>query len=890
MRAVRIRAVTRPRSLLGLGRSSRPPAGRPRFPLTSPPKHSTGKRTPHRLGITGDTVRFAIAWLGALAASTGAVAQVGGPTPQHLDFFEKRIRPVLAQHCYACHSSRAATVFGELRLDSREAILQGGRSGEAVVPGDPDGSRMIQAVRYSGPISMPPAGKLGDRQIADLAEWIRQGAPWPAIPEEPGSAIADGQGAAGTGHWAWQSLSDAPVPEVRDQDWPRSDIDRFVLARLESGGVSPVESADRHTLLRRLALDLTGLPPTPDEVARFVSDSAPTALESAVDRLLSSPAFGERWGRHWLDLSGYADTLGLGRRIPAVHAWRYRDYVIDAFNRDKPYDTFVREQVAGDVLEFRADRERREQVIATGFLAIGPWAVVDQDKVQLQMDIVDNQLDTMGRAILGLTIGCARCHDHKFDPIPQREYYALAGIFRSTRTLDGRLSGVFSDVHRTVLPETPDEMRERAEALVQWRRDYEDALEAQRRAQQEVERAKAELDALESGDSGSPARNAAVDRLADARRNLASMKTESGRILYYGKPTPPTALALADDPEPADTSLRLGGDPHAHGDPVPRGFLSLVPIDSEPKIANRRLIGIGFQKSSGRLELAAWLTDPGNPLPARVMANRVWHHLFGSGIVASVDNFGLLGDRPSHPELLDYLALRLQRLNWSVKGLVREIVLSRTYGLAAGHHEHAAAEDPENRLLWRANRRRLEAETIRDAVLLVSGSLDMRAGGPSLPLDSRSTVRMAQPPFLVTNLELNDDTRYRRTVYLPTLRKSQLTEVDILNLFDFPDPNTVKGNRDVTTVPTQALYLMNSPFLIRQSKEAALALLAAEGVSDEERVRDFLLRALGRPATGRDIARAAAFLRDTEAELGREDAWARYCHAVFASNEFLFRS
>ncbi len=837
----------------------------------------------HRLETIEVAMKAAIIWALSVAVPIVVAAQAGDSLPEQREFFENRIRPVLARHCYPCHSSRAATVFGGLRLDSRNALLQGGRSGEAVVPGNPDASRIIQAIRYDGPVSMPPAGKLRNREVAALTEWVGQGAYWPEIPDPP---AADEP----TGHWAWQPLVDGPVPEVGDTDWPLGTVDRFVLARLEASGLVPVGPADRYTLLRRLALDLTGLPPTPAQIDRFVDDGSPAALESAVDRMLASPAFGERWGRHWLDLAGYADTLGLGRRIPGRHAWRYRDYVIDAFNSDKPYDRFVREQVAGDVLESRDDRQLREQIVATGFLAIGPWALVDQDKAQLQMDIVDNQLDTLGRAFLGLTVGCARCHDHKFDPIPQREYYALAGIFRSTRTLDGRLSGVFSDVHRTVLPEHPDELQARALALGQWRRDYADIVEALQQAREKVAGLQAEVAAIESDADGSSGGAEAVRHLDAARNEMVALTTESKRMLHYGKPTLPMAFALGEDPEPSDTTIRLGGDPHAHGDPVPRGFLSLVPISSSRKIANRRLVGIGFQKSSGRLELAEWLTDADNPLPARVMANRIWHHLFGSGIVGTVDNLGLLGDRPTHPDLLDYLALRFQRLDWSVKGLVREIVLSRTYRLSAVYQERTAAVDPENVLLWRANRRRLEAETIRDAVLLASGSLDIRAGGPSLPLGSRGTVRMAQPPLLVTNLELSEDVRNRRTVYLPTLRKSQLSAVDILNLFDFPDPNTVTGRRNVTTVPTQALYLMNSPFLIRQSREAARRLLAAPDVSDAERVRAFVPRALGRPATAYDIQRAVSFLRDAEAALGREDAWARYCHAVFASNEFLFRS
>ncbi len=836
-------------------------------------------------------VKFTLRWSVILLICASAGAQTDAVNSKHIEFFEKSVRPILAANCYQCHSSRAATVFGEFRLDSGSALYRGGRSGPAVIPGDPDASRLIQAVRYdSGRISMPPAGKLENREIATLTEWVRLGAPWPENSAETSATASADEVKGGDGHWAWQPLASTAPPTVALEDWPLGTIDRFVLAKLESLGLNPVEQADRYTLLRRLALDLTGLPPTPAQIRAFEAAPWPNAIEAAADEFLASPAFGERWGRHWLDLAGYADTLGLGRRIPSLHAWRYRDYVIDAFNRDKPYDRFVQEQVAGDVLAFKDDAQRREQIVATGFLAIGPWALVDQDKVQLRMDVVDSQLDTLGRAFLGLTVGCARCHDHKFDPLPQREYYALAGIFRSTRTLDARMSGVFSDVNRTPLPETSEELRERAEALAAWNRQYQQALADQAGAASLVEELETKVKALKGTGADPAAIKDLNDRLAAVRREFTTAKTEVGRVLHYAKPLPPMALALAEEPEPENARICLGGNPHSLGDEIPRGFLSLVPLDPNPKIANRRLLGIGFQKSSGRIELARWLTDPANPLTAQVMANRIWHHLFSAGIVASVDNFGLLGERPSHPELLDHLALRLQRLDWSVKSLIREIVLSRTYRLAASHDERAAAVDPENRFLWRSHRRRLEAETIRDAVLLVSGSLDLRGGGPSLPLDSRGSVRMGQPPLLTPQLELPESLRFRRTVYLPTLRKSQLPEVDVLNLFDFPDPNTVKGSRDVTTVPAQALYLMNSPFLIAQSRAAAQALLAKGDLTEEQRLQVFLLTALGRPASDADIERATSFLRDTEAGLGRTEAWARYCHAVFASSEFIFRS
>ncbi len=839
--------------------------------------------------LGGDgAVRVPWALLAAGWACSAAAPLAAGASDAS-EFFETSVRPVLAGHCYQCHSRDAPTVFAQLRLDSGPALLRGGRSGPAVVPGDPDASRLIRALRHeAGPAPMPPAGKLREREIADLEEWVRQGAAWPeesASDVEPGG---DGQPSSPRDHWAWQPLAELAWPEVDDGSWSTGPIDRFVLARLEAAGIAPVEPADRYTLLRRLALDLTGLPLAPWQVHAFARLPGRAGLGAAVDSLLASPAFGERWGRHWLDLAAYADTLGLGRRIPAPSAWRYRDYVIEAFNSDKPYNRFVREQVAGDVLPFQTDAQRREQLIATGFLSIGPWALVDQDKLQLQMDVVDHQIDTVGRALLGITLGCARCHDHKFDPVPQRDYYALAGIFRSTRTLEARMSGVFSDVRRTALPETPEELRARADALIVWQAEYDEAVQAQKWAEERVEALRKELQRSEAVEAGGDGAKELSERLAAAQSEARANETEAARILHYGKPAPPAALALADDPEPEDARICLGGNPRSLGLAVPRGFLSIVPAQAPAKIANRRLIGTGFQKSSGRLELADWLFDPGNPLPARVMANRVWQHLFGRGIVASVDNFGTLGERPTHPALLDYLALRLRSQDWSVKALVREIVLSSAYGLSAAHDQRAGAVDPDNLLLWRANRRRLEAEAIRDSVLHAAGSLDFRAGGPSLPLRSRGSVVMAQPPFLARSFELGAALRNRRTVYLPALRKSQLKQADVLNLFDFPDPNTVAGRRDVTTVPTQALYLMNSPFLVKQSAAAAKALLAGTQRSDEARVRAFLLRALGRPATEADVDRALRYLSGAGPGT-REQAWARYCHSVFASNEFLFR-
>ena len=811
---------------------------------------------------------------GALFAAS--LLSAAEPSSSEIDFFEKHVRPVLAAKCYSCHSSRAKTPFANLRLDSRSAILAGGLSGPAITPGDAAASRLISAVRYeSEHLRMPPTGKLPQDEIDALATWVDQGAPWPGSQGvSEASEGASNEWDRRLEHWAFQPVADPKPPAANRADWPLDDMDRFVLAQLEARALQPVPDADRYAWLRRVTFDLTGLPPTISEIEAFTADRSSDGHSKVVDRLLGSPEFGEKWARHWLDLSGYADSIGLGRRIPSREAWRYRDWVINAFNHDKPYDEFVREQIAGDVTDYTDDLDRRDKIIATGFLAIGPWALVDSDKVQLRMDVVDNQIDTVGRALLGLTLGCARCHDHKFDPVSTREYYSMAGIFRSTQTLDERMTGVFSDVHRWPLPETAAELRDRAQALERWEAEYESAKHAHRQA---VER----LEALKTQGAEKPA----IDL---ANKEAVELKKEVDRVAFI-KPAPPMALAVRDFGVPENAHINLGGNPHMLGDEAPRGFLAAATVGEPPRIATYYTFKGKKRASSGRRELALWITNPDNPLPARVIVNRVWHHLFGAGLVRSVDNFGLSGEKPSHPELLDFLASRFVRQGWSVKTLVREIALSRTYRLSSDHEAQAAAKDPENRFLWRSNRRRLDAESFRDSVLAVSGKLDRRRGGFTLPIGLPGNVRTVQPPFLTDEAKLGEDRRYRRTVYLPTLRKSAMKELDVLNLFDFPDPNNLTGARATTTVPTQALYLMNSPFLLEQSRFAASALLERKG-DDTGRVRRFVFEALGRPAPDSEVEQALDFLTDMEQQLGRESAWARWCHTVLVSNEFLFRS
>ena len=819
-----------------------------------------------------------------------------------MEFFESKVRPLLAQNCYQCHSAQAKILFSNLRLDSRAAVLNGGDRGPGIVPGDPSASQLIQAVRYEN-LEMPPSGKLSEDQIEVLVRWVEMGAPWPDL--EVAGAKASGEKmdlAASHDHWAWKPVQKVSPPPVRDAHWPIHPIDNFILKKLEAGDLSPSLKADRYRLLRRVSFDLTGLPPEPEDIEAFVKDDSALAFEKVVDGLLNSPTFGERWGRHWLDLTSYADSLGQGRRIPAREAWRYRDYVIKAFNSDKPYDRFVQEQVSGDVLPWKTDPQRREQVVATGFLAIGPWAVVEADKEKLRMDVVDRQIDTLGRALLGLTLGCARCHDHKFDPIPTREYYALAGIFRSTRTINSVMSGGFSDVNRMLLPETPSELSKRALAM----EEYQQALHQAQSEHEAIEPEKKRLT-----DQQKALDEAGSDADADAREGLEKeieeiekkLKKASDRVklLEFSRPGPPMAIAAEDRDVPEDCRVNIGGNPHTLGEEVPRGFLSVAsPAPGSRIDSHRNLKGLyeGFHKSSGRLELAQWLIDPQNLLLARVMVNRIWHHLFGTGLVRTVDNFGARGEPPSHPELLDYLASRFLEQGWSIKGMIREIVLTRTYRQASSHDPKRHQVDPDNRLLWRANRRRLEAESFRDSVLAISGALDHTRGGPTLPLDIPESIELGFPTALRQDAKVNEQFLYRRTVYLPSVRKNQLPQLDMLNLFDFPDTDQTIGARSVTTVPTQSLYLMNSPFLHEQSLLTARTLLEAGGPDDKKRVSDFLLQALNRPATKQEVNRALDFIASFEGKLGRLSeasenprltAWARYCHSVFASNEFLFR-
>ncbi|MEO8131057.1 MAG: DUF1553 domain-containing protein, partial [Bryobacteraceae bacterium] len=717
-------------------------------------------------------------------------------------------------------------------------------------------------------------------------------APWPETPEVAPVAPAARKSVEERrkDHWAWQPVKRKAPPAVKNTQWPRGAVDQFVLAKLEEKHLSPAPPANPYTLIRRIYFAITGLPPKPEDVEAFVKDPSDTALAAMVDKLLASPQFGERWGRNWLDSTYFADTMDVGRRIPAKHAWRYRDYVIDSFNRDKPFNQFAREQIAGDLMPYTTNEQRRTQVIATGFLSLGPWALVNADKDQLKMDVVDLQIDMIGKSFLGLTLACARCHDHKFDPIPQKDYYSVAGILTSTQTLKGIMTDVFSDLNRLRLPETPAEAAEFEREMAKYDGQFqqlkgrEDSLD-HRKQEKEAKLAAFRKAQPEKGDK------AEEDRLTKDAGEVESQLNELRsriKLLEYMKPVLPQAFAVEDAEKPANTNLTIRGNAHMLGDEVPRGFVQIATLSQPPAI----------QKGSGRLELAQWLASPSNPLTARVYVNRAWYDIFGEGIVRSVDNFGLRGEKPSHPEMLDYLAANFIEQGWSVKKLVREMVLSQTFRMASSPNRAMTEVDPENRLLWRMNRKRLSGEEIRDAILQIDGQLEAGRGGPSLGLEIPGNLKPFEPTFVDEKLRLREDIRNRRTVYLPVLRKSQMDSLDMLNLFGFPDANQINGQRANTSVPTQALYLMNSPFYREQSQVMARLVEDRLGLYDRARVADLIWRVYNRPATDQEVQEGLDFVYEIERMLRKqpnppansiEEAWTRYCQTLFASSEFLFK-
>ncbi|MEQ8784829.1 MAG: PSD1 and planctomycete cytochrome C domain-containing protein [Pirellulaceae bacterium] len=768
---------------------------------------------------------FACNWLVAFAflfVFAGSAA-ADEESSRGLTQFNDYVEPLLKQRCYDCHSHETGEANGGLVLDSRAGWSVGGDSGPAVVPGQPEKSLLIEAVGYDNEdLQMPPDGKLSDDEIAALVKWVKLGA---ADPRGDGKAAerATVDIEQGRKFWSFQPLQKASPPPVNRADWPRDDIDRFLLARLEQEGLSPSTDAAPAILLRRVYYDLTGLPPSPTEVDDFQKKAAAdmdAALAKVVERLLNSAQFGEKWGRHWLDLARYADSNGSSFNPPFRSAWRYRNLVIDAYNRDLPYDRFVAMQIAGDLLPYASQQERDENLTASAYLMLGSKVLGLFDKEQLYLDVADEQIDTIGKSMLGLTLGCARCHDHKFDPLPQSDYYALAGIFTSTVTLDDRLGGAKEDEsdwsRRGLGPGGDERLREfLRKNRYQWIKATQKRFQAQKRI--------GEL------------KDASTDEeRAELEKARAELKTYSDQLDELAAAMPPYVLAPREVTSPADTALRIRGVPASKGDLVPRGFLQVAAFPSQPSVDRRH---------SGRLELAEWIASPEHPLTARVYVNRIWKHLFREGLVRTVDNFGARGEAPTQPQLLDYLAARFIDDGWSTKRLIRSLVLSRAYRMSSTNKSSAAESDPENRRLWRQNARRLEPEEIRDTLLLISGRLDASQGAgmiDHLPIGDISNLGEA--------LEIGDN---RRTVYQPVFRT---LEPDVLQIFDFANSAVTIGDRPKTIVAPQALYLLNSP-LVQDSCVLAAKRITAEAPREnaDELIKRAFSMLIGRRATPSEL-------------------------------------
>ncbi len=835
-------------------------------------------------------------------------ASVNADDKASIEFFEAKIRPVLVKHCYACHSADAAKngkLKAALQLDTRDGVLKGGESGVIFVTGKPAESSLIKSLKHASDApAMPPNEKLSDAIIADFSEWIRLGLPDPrkgeAAAVKRGMSLDDGRR-----FWSIIPPQKSNAPTVKREDWPRSTIDRFVLAKMEMQGLSPVADADRETLIRRAYFDLIGLPPAPDKVAAFVADTSGEAFAKVVDELLASPRFGERWGRHWLDAARYADSNGRDRNVLWYHAWRYRDWVISGLNADVPFDRFIREQIAGDLLahditgtDADSATQRDNLRIATGFLALGAKAFEEQKPEIFRMDVIDEQIEVIGRSILGLSVGCARCHDHKFDPIPTRDYYAIAGILRSTQPLYGHgPRGIKATAfhHTELIAVGPDAESLGPNGLAYFEKLHELNLiqNTARSDRYRVVRRVADLkNKIKVPGADVAALQADIDKMeAEIKEwdiKVKGFEQDFQKAMDSPPPLPGFAMGVRDRAKPEDCRIHVRGETTNLGDSVSRGALQVFPNTLAEMPAAQ----------SGRREFAEWLTARENPLTARVFVNRVWQHLFGRGFVTTPDDFGVNGSKPSHPELFDDLSVRFMEQRWSLKTLLREIVLSRTYQLASTPHEASLKVDPDNLVLWRMSPKRLEAESVRDAVLTVSGQLDPRP--PQIEkafLTKFNPYREPeyfnfQPPFKPQGIE-----QPYRSIYLPVVRGVLPT---IFPLFDFASPDRPVAQRDASTVPSQALFFLNNAWVIAQAELTAKALLEESNVDDATRARQLFLKAFARQPAEEELKAALSYVASAEelapstnpkapaptAEQLKLARWASFCQAIFASAEF----
>lgn len=923
-------------------------------------------------------------------ATTGSVTAQETISKSQRDFFENKIRPVLIKKCYACHSEEANESQGGLLLDSRAGIRRGGDSGPAVVPGKLQSSLLILAIRHSSDdLAMPPedaGGKLSANVIRDFETWVRTGAADPR--DGTAKVVSQYDTSDAKSWWSFQAIKSVVPPtgiSSRHADWPQTEIDWFVAAKWDQSGVTPANDADPQVLLRRLRFDLTGLPPSERESEEFIQDwqSSPESrealLDNMIDSLLDTHEYSERWGRHWLDVARYAESSGKDVNLVYPHAWRYRDYVIESFHKDKPFNQFLREQIAGDLLSAKDATQRAEQLTATAFLAIGENPINERNPTQFAVDLADDQIGTVTQAFLGITASCARCHDHRFDPVSQRDYTSLAGIFLSTETKFGT-AGAVGGRNRATLIElsgqanlpvvsngfSVSEVRGKQTKMQRLQQQQNDARRQRAnggratdgltdfdlvRINTQVSQLEFELSVVNEDGSAKPLTMGVGDRPVTATQTRGPGNGRNSRPGNGGQQMRPAqqdrggpqrgfgppmrrgqqqgpggqrgpaqrrrpggpgrpdqqsgpgqrmrsggpGQQQAKDGQPTagmqqnrrnrssgfeqigDSPLFLRGSIDNVGDRVPRGIPGLLGSGED----------IEIQKGSGRLELADSLVSEHNTLTARVIVNRVWHWLFGRGLVASVDNFGTTGAKPSHPELLDYLAARFVRNGWSIKELIRDITRSRVYGLSSSHDPNCFAADPDNAMLWRHNSRRLEAEELRDGILAASGRLDLQ------PNDGSMIGRAGDGPIgglrfqAVTLDQISNANDNFRSIYLPSTRS---VEPNVLAVFDPANSSTTDGSRDATNVPAQALFMLNSDFVTQQSQALAdLTLQKHRGTTSlssfSARLEFVFQRVLNRAPTRKESDAARSLVR----RLGNSRAaWTSVVRGLIGSAEFRF--
>ncbi|WP_263373863.1 PSD1 and planctomycete cytochrome C domain-containing protein [Granulicella aggregans] len=771
----------------------------------------------------------------ASAKATPVALNASSPlvTAEQEQFFETKVRPVLVNNCFSCHASAAKA---GLRLDSREAVLAGGKSGDIVVPGHPEQSTLSTAVHYSDPkLQMPPRKALKPDEVAAIDRWIADGLPWPKGSSTPAVKIVS---AAQRDFWAFKPPLAPAVPDVKSA-WAKNDIDRFVLVKLDEKHLKPVADADKHTLIRRVTYDLTGLPPTPAEVSAFISDRSPLAYEHLVDRLLASKAYGERWGRIWLDVVRYADTSGGGGDYPIAQASKYRDYVIQSFNEDKPYDRFIKEQIAGDLLPSNSEPEHWSNIVATGYLA---------NASRYDGAYLNDAVDNIGYAFMGMTVACARCHDHKFDPVPTSDYYAIYGILQSTS-----------------FPDPGDDVSRRQIGFV-----YRDPKSADR---QDIKDFNAQLKPIAGAINAVFALPGTYDDI------LPQLEARRMNLYAHAPEFPENAYAVTEG-QPRQAQIQLHGDPTNLGEEVPRGFLQVLGGGTLP----------ADTKGSGRLQLADWIASKDNPLTARVLVNRLWQGHFGRGIVPTPNNFGTRGVAPSNQALLDYLATEFIAKGWSIKTIQREILLSHAYRLSTADSAANDEIDPDNALIWRHSRVRLDAEEIRDSMLADAKLLDLTPAKPH-PFPPQSQWNWEeQNPFAPDVTKYEND---HRTVYMMVQRS---VKHPYLTLFDGADPNASTEQRTSSLTPLQALYFMNASFPRRCSDNLATQWTEAK-VADPKMIEEAFMTIYGRPAQRVELDRSEEFLKRATAlyisrsdtpDIAHKKAVSNFVQAMFSTNEFMF--